>query len=67
MCGLDTNEAIYPKKIAVAIPPAAADIPPVKAPRNPVSFTASIVPVDSKLPKPVRGTVAPQPAKSIKG
>ena len=47
--------------------PAAAAEPPVKAPKNPLSFTPSIAPVASKLPKPVRGTVAPHPAKSIKG
>lgn len=33
--GLDTKDAIYPKKIAAAIPPAQAFIPPVKTPKNP--------------------------------
>ena len=45
----------------------AAVKPPVNAPRNPFSFTPSITPVASKLPNPVRGTVAPQLAKSING
>jgi len=35
--GLDIKEAIYPKKIAAAIPPAEAVTPPVKAPINPFS------------------------------
>lgn len=46
---------------------AAAVAPPVKAPKKPLSFTPSIAPVASKLPKPVRGTVAPHPAKSTSG
>ena len=50
--------------MAAAIPPAAAAVPPVNAPINPSCFTFSIAPFASKLPKPVRGTVAPQPAKS---
>ena len=33
--GFEIKEAIYPKKIAAAIPPLAALIPPVKAPINP--------------------------------
>ena len=64
--GFETKEAIYPKKIAAAIPPAAAFIPPVKAPTKPFSCTSEITPLLNKLPNPVKGTVAPQPAKSIK-
>lgn len=52
--------------MAAAIPPAAAFVPPVNAPIKPASFTSEITPLLSRLPKPVRGTVAPQPAKSIK-
>ena len=63
--GLEIREAIYPKKIAEEIPPAAAEVPPVKAPIKPIFFISSIAPVESKLPNPVSGTVAPQPAKSI--
>ena len=64
--GLATSEAIYPKNIAAAIPPAEALTPPVKAPKIPSSFTASIAPFARFAPKPVSGTVAPHPAKSIK-
>lgn len=53
------------RKLLQQFRPAAAVVPPVKAPRNPFSFTASIAPSASKFPNPVRGTVAPQPAKSI--
>ena len=45
---------------------AAADfIPPIKAPTKPEVFTSERTPFASKLPKPVSGTVAPHPAKSI--
>ena len=64
--GLETNDAIYPKNIAAAIPPAAALIPPVNVPINPEFSTSSITPFARRLPNPVNGTVAPQPAKSIK-
>lgn len=47
------------------MPPAAAEVPPIKAPTRPCSPTSLIAPFASKLPKPVRGTVAPAPAKSI--
>ena len=57
---------MYPKKIAAAIPPLAALIPPVKAPIIPFEDTSDTTPFDKRFPKPVRGTVAPQPAKSIK-
>ena len=33
--GFEIKEAIYPKKIAAAIPPAAALVPPIKAPMKP--------------------------------
>jgi len=42
---LDISEAIYPKKIAAAIPPAAALVPPINAPTKPCSPTASIAPL----------------------
>ena len=64
--GFETNEAMYPKKIAAEIPAAAAFVPPINAPIKPESFTSEIAPLDNKLPKPVRGTVAPHPAKSIR-
>lgn len=59
-----TSEAIYPKKIAAVIPPAAAAVPPVRAPIRPSLSTFFIAPLASKLPNPVNGTVAPAPAKS---
>ena len=64
--GLDIREAIYPKNTAAAIPPAAAAVPPVKAPTNPISLTFCMEPFASRLPNPVKGTVAPAPAKSTK-
>ena len=57
---------MYPKNTAAAIPPAAAAVPPVKAPTNPFSCTFWTAPLASKLPNPVKGTVAPAPAKSTK-
>ena len=62
--GLETREAIYPKNIAAAIPPLAAAAPPVNAPIKPSVLTFSIAPLASKFPNPVKGTVAPAPAKS---
>ena len=64
--GLETREAIYPKNIAAEIPPAAAAVPPVNAPTSPFSWIFFIAPLASKFPKPVKGTVAPAPAKSTK-
>lgn len=64
--GLEISDAIYPKNIAAEIPPAAAAVPPVKAPTRPISCTFFIAPFASKFPKPVRGTLAPAPAKSTK-
>lgn len=64
--GLEISEAIYPKNTAAAIPAAAAEVPPVNAPTNPISFTFWIAPLAKRLPKPVNGTVAPAPAKSTK-
>ena len=64
--GFAINEARYPKNIAAAIPPAAFFIPPVNAPKNPADFTPSIAPFAKLYPNPVRGTVAPAPAKSTK-
>ena len=60
--GLEIKEAIYPKNTAAAIPPALDLRPPVKIPKNPVCLTASITPFARLFPKPVSGTVAPQPA-----
>jgi len=57
---------MYPKKIAAEIPAAAAFVPPIKAPMSPSFFTSEMAPLESKLPNPVKGTVAPHPAKSIK-
>ena len=62
--GFEIREAIYPKKMAAAMPPAAAAVPPVNAPINPLDSAFWIAPFASKFPKPVKGTVAPQPAKS---
>ena len=62
--GFETREAIYPKNTAAAIPPAAAAVPPVNAPTKPDSCTFWIAPFARRLPKPVKGTVAPAPAKS---
>ena len=64
--GFEISDAMYPKKIAAEIPAAAAFVPPIKAPIKPEFLTSEIAPLDSKLPKPVNGTVAPHPAKSIK-
>ena len=44
--------------------PAAAAVPPVNAPTSPFSWTFFIAPLARRLPKPVKGTVAPAPAKS---
>ena len=44
--------------------PAAAAIPPVNAPISPDSWTFFIAPFARRFPKPVKGTVAPAPAKS---
>lgn len=63
--GFAINDAIYPKKIAAAIPPAAAFTPPIKAPSNPEFCTSLIAPLARFAPNPSKGTVAPQPAKSI--
>ena len=64
--GLEINDAIYPKNIAAAIPPADAVIPPVNAPIIPDSLTPFIAPFARLYPKPVNGTVAPAPAKSTR-
>ena len=49
--GFEIKDAIYPKKIAAAIPPALAFKPPVNTPKRPFSFTASIVPFAKLFPK----------------
>ena len=64
--GFEIRDAIYPKKTAAAIPPAAAAVPPVKAPTSPISWTFSTAPFAKRFPNPVKGTVAPAPAKSTK-
>ena len=48
--GLEIKDAIYPKNTAAAIPPALALSPPVNAPINPFSLTASIVPFAKLYP-----------------
>lgn len=63
--GLAIKEAIYPKNTAADIPPAEALTPPIKAPSKPCSCAPSIAPFAKLAPKPVKGTVAPHPAKSI--
>ena len=63
--GFANNAARYPKKIAAAMPPAAAFMPPENAPIRPMFFTSSIAPLAKRLPNPVNGTVAPAPAKLI--
>lgn len=50
--------------MAAEIPPADAAVPPVIAPRRPSVSAFFIAPFASKFPNPVRGTVAPLPAKS---
>ena len=64
--GFEINEAKYPKNTAAAIPPAAALTPPVNTPIRPDCWTSSIAPLARLYPNPVRGTVAPAPAKSTK-
>ena len=64
--GFETSDAIYPKNTAAAIPPDAVVMPPVNAPTKPDSCTFCIAPLARRLPKPVKGTVAPAPAKSTK-
>ena len=64
--GLETREAIYPKNIAAEIPPAVAEVPPINAPISPNSWTFLIAPLARRFPKPVKGTLAPAPAKSTK-
>ena len=61
------NEAIYPKIRAAEIPTALAVNPPIKIPIKPFLSTASFTPCQSTFPKPRRGTLAPEPAKSWKG
>ena len=41
-------------------------VPPVNAPTKPISWTFCTAPLASKFPNPVKGTVAPAPAKSTK-
>ncbi len=53
------------RKLQQKFRPAAAAVPPVKAPIIPFSCTFFIAPLARRFPKPVRGTVAPAPAKSI--
>ena len=62
--GRNRRLAARPAVMAVVIPPAAAFSPPVKMPRKPSLSTASRTPLARVFPKPVRGTVAPAPAKS---
>ena len=54
------------KKTAAAIPPLEDFTPPIKDPSTPWFFASSIAPLARFAPNPVKGTVAPQPAKSIK-
>ena len=52
------------KRLLPKFRPAAAIVPPVNAPTNPFSWTFLIAPFARRFPKPVKGTVAPAPAKS---
>ena len=65
--GFATKAAKVPKKMAAAVPAAPAERPPVNTPKKPSSATALRTPSDRAQPKPVRGTVAPQPANSARG
>ena len=47
------------------IPAAQAVRPPEKIPKNPCSAIAFLTPFARRYPNPLRGTVAPAPAKSI--
>ena len=53
--------------MAAQTPAAAAVKPPVKMPSAPFSATACRMPFAITLPKPVSGTLAPAPAKSMRG
>ena len=61
--GFAIKDAIYPKKIAAAIPPLEDFTPPINAPSNPCFWTSSIAPFARFAPKPVKGTVAPATSK----
>ena len=65
--GLKRIPASRPKRIAAVIPAAVAFSPPVRMPRAPLSSMASLTPFANVAPKPVKGTEAPAPAKSIMG
>ena len=65
--GLKRIPASRPKIIAAVIPAAVAFRPPVRMPRAPLSSMASLTPFANVAPKPVKGTEAPAPAKSMKG
>lgn len=58
---------ISPKMMAAPSPAPAAPMPPEITPMSPSSRMASIVPLASSAPKPVSGTLAPAPAKSMSG
>ena len=65
--GLKIRAANNPKTTAAVIPGAEAVNPPDKTPISPSLSTASRTPLARRLPKPVKGTVAPAPAKSMRG
>ena len=56
-----------PHKIEAVMPPAVEVNPPVKIPNRPSLAIPSFTPLINKCPKPVKGTVAPAPAKSTSG
>ena len=64
---LQHTPIIRPNTMAAVMPAEAAESPPVTAPRSPFVSTASRTPSARALPKPVRGTAAPAPAKSMRG
>lgn len=61
------REARYPKSSAPDMPIALAVKPPEKIPKKPSSPIAFLIPLKRVLPKPSRGTLAPQPANSKNG
>ena len=65
--GLKRIPASRTKMIAAVIPAAVAFRPPVRMPRAPLSSMASLTPFANVAPKPVKGTEAPAPAKSMMG
>ena len=64
---LKISDTARAKIIAAVTPAEQAVNQPVKIPSKTSSSTAFFIPFASRLPKPVRGTDAPAPAKSTSG